>query len=71
MEISLSLGLHKGRPSYRTLKREHTELQNKKFLKKIVFLGVIFALLDPDLDSDSESKSTNLVESISIPDPKH
>jgi hypothetical protein len=51
--IYLSLGLHKGRPSYRRslqLKREHPALQNMKFLDYFLLLWVIFALLDPDPD---------------------
>ncbi len=50
--IYLSLGLHKGRPSYRrrppVLKREHPSLKNIKFLNFFLFLWAIFALLDPD-----------------------
>jgi hypothetical protein len=30
------------------VKREHSALQNMNFLKKILLLWVIFALLDPD-----------------------
>ncbi len=43
--IYLSLGIHKGRPSYRrslqasALKREHSALQNMKFHKFFLFLG--------------------------------
>jgi hypothetical protein len=52
----LSLGLHKGCPSYRrSLKREHPALQNIKFLNFFLFLWVIFALLDPDPDFESGS----------------
>jgi hypothetical protein len=56
MAIYLSLGLHKGRPSYRrslrgsALKSEHPELQNIKVLYFFSILWVIFALLDPDPD---------------------
>jgi hypothetical protein len=63
----------KGHPSYKrslqasALKREHPPLQNKKFLNFILFLWVILALLDPD----SESGSSDLIESGSNPDPKH
>ncbi len=63
--IWLSLGLHKGRPSYRrslepsiktfrTSKHEISEL--------FVALWVIFSLLDPDPDSESRSGSTDLIE---------
>ncbi len=50
-------------------KREHPALQNIKFLNFFLFLGIIFSLLDPD--PDSESISTDLVESATNPDPKH
>ncbi len=54
--ICLSLGLHKGRPSYkRSLqlsKREHLALKNMKFLIYFLLLWVIFALLDLDPDSE-------------------
>jgi hypothetical protein len=43
------------------LEREHPALQNMKFLKFVLFLWVIFALLGPD--PDSESGSTDLIES--------
>jgi hypothetical protein len=58
------------RPPYRTsklqekpsvLKREHPALQNIKFLTFYSIFWVIFALLDPNLDS--ESGSTDLIES--------
>ncbi len=51
-----------------TLKREHPALQNMKFL---IFstLGVIFALLDPDSDSEYGSGSTDPIESGSNSDP--
>ncbi len=51
------------------LKREHPALQNMKFLNFFYFF-VIFALLDPD--PDSESRSIGLIESVSNPnlDPK-
>ncbi len=51
------------------LKREHPALQNMKFLNFFLFLWVIFALLDQD--SESESGSTDLIESGSNPGPKH
>jgi hypothetical protein len=43
------------------LKREHSSLQNMKFLKLVLFLWLIFELLDPD--PDSKSGSTDLIES--------
>ncbi len=70
--IYLSLGLHKGRPSYKRslqLKREHPTLQNLKFLKNFLLLWVIVALLVPDPDSKYGSGSTDLIESGSIRDP--
>jgi hypothetical protein len=36
------------------LKREHSALQNMKFLNYFLLLWVIFALLDPDFESRSE-----------------
>jgi hypothetical protein len=51
------------------VKREHPALQNMKFLDFFLLLWVLFALLDPD--PDSESGSTDLIESGSNPDPKH
>jgi hypothetical protein len=48
------------------LKREHPALENIKFLKKILFLFAICALLDPD--PDSGYGSTDLIESGSNPD---
>jgi hypothetical protein len=45
------------RPS--ALKREYPPLQNMKLLNFILFLWVILALLDPD----SESGSSDLIES--------
>ncbi len=52
--IYLSLGLHKGRPSYR--RSLQLSKENIKYFKTwdfsfFLFLWVIFALLDPDLDS--------------------
>ncbi len=55
--IYLSLGLHKGRPSYRKSlqpSREHPILKNMKILDFFLFLWVIFALLDPDPDPQFE-----------------
>ncbi len=48
--IYLSIGLQKGRPSYKpsALKREHPVLQKIKFISCFIFFGVIFALPDPD-----------------------
>jgi hypothetical protein len=50
--IYLSLGLHKGRPSYRkkpsALKRENPAIQNMKFLNFLLFLWIISGLLDPN-----------------------
>jgi hypothetical protein len=45
------------------LKREHPAIQNMKFLKKILLLWVIFALIDPDRDSEYGSGATDLIES--------
>jgi len=53
------------------LKREHSALQKMKFLIFFLFLWVIFALLDPDSQSGSGYGSTDLIESVSNPDPKH
>jgi hypothetical protein len=44
-------------------KREHPALQNKKFLNFFLCLWSVFALLDPDLDSEAVSRSTDLIES--------
>jgi hypothetical protein len=49
----------KKKPS--ALKRCHPTLQNMNFYKFFLLLWVIFALLDPD--PDSESGSTYLIES--------
>jgi hypothetical protein len=51
------------------LKREHPALQNMKFLNFFLLLWVIFALLDPDPDSEYGSGSTDLIESGSNTDP--
>ncbi len=48
------------------LKRGHPTLQNMNFYKFFLLLWVIFALLDPD----SESGSTDPIESGSNPDPQ-
>jgi hypothetical protein len=58
--IYLSLGLQKGRPSYR-----RSLSSQGKFLNLILLLLVIFALLDPD----SGYGSTDMTESGSNPDP--
>jgi hypothetical protein len=47
---------------------EYPALQNMKFLNFFLFLWVIFALLDPDLDSKSGYGSTDLIESRYNPD---
>jgi hypothetical protein len=53
------------------LKREHPVLQKMKFLNFFLFLWVIFAFLEPYLDS--ESGSTDLIETgfNLYPDLKH
>jgi hypothetical protein len=51
------------------LKREHSAVQNMKFINFFRFLWVIFAFLEPDPDSESGSRSTDLIESGSNPDP--
>ena len=51
------------------LKKEHPALQNMKFLKFFLLLWVIFALLDPDPDSEYGSGSTDPIESVSNWDP--
>ncbi len=53
------------------LKKEHPALQVMKFLSFFLLLWVIFALLNPDQDSESGSGSTALIETGSDPDPKH
>jgi hypothetical protein len=45
------------------LKREHPALQNMKFLYFFLLLLVIFALLDPDPDSEYGFGSTDPIES--------
>ncbi len=49
------------------LKRGHPTLQNMNFYKFFLLLWVIFALLDPD--PDSQSGSTDPIESGSNPAP--
>jgi hypothetical protein len=51
------------------LKRENPTHQNIKFLNFFLLLWAFFALLDPD--PESGSGFTGLIESASIPDPKH
>jgi hypothetical protein len=53
--INLSLGLLKGRPSYRrsAFRTEHPALQKMKFMNHFLFLWAIFALLDPGPDTDT------------------
>jgi hypothetical protein len=68
--IYLSLGLLKGRQSFRKRfqpsKREHLALQNMKFLHFFIFVGQFFAILDADpstkihADRDSGSRSATL-----------
>jgi hypothetical protein len=49
MAIYLSLGLHKGRLGEAfSPQRDHPALQNMKIQYFLLFLWVIFALLDPD-----------------------
>jgi hypothetical protein len=53
MAIYLSLGHHKGRPSYRrNLQPSKENIQHFKDENSVLFsiFGVIFALLDPDPD---------------------
>ncbi len=71
----LSQGLHEGRPSYkRSLQLSKENIQHFKTwnFKFFLLVWVIFALLDPDLDLDSDygSGSTDLIQSGSNPDPK-
>jgi hypothetical protein len=55
------------------LKREHPALPIIKFTNFFLFLWVIFALLDPVLDRESESGSRDPIEfgSNQDPDPQH
>jgi hypothetical protein len=66
----LSLGLHKVPPSYKEAFSSQKRPSNtsKHELRKNLFLWVIFALLDPD--PDSEYGSTDPIESGSNPDPQ-
>jgi hypothetical protein len=69
----ISLGLYKRRSSYRRnlqpLKRTPSNLKHEIISLLFLFLWVIFALLDPDLDSGYGS--TDLIKSWSNLDPKH
>jgi hypothetical protein len=49
--------------------REYPAVLKIKFINFLLFLGVIFALLDPDLDYESGSRDP--FESGSNPDPQH
>ncbi len=71
--IYLSLGIHKGRPSYKRSHQLSKENINMQFLNFFYFCGSCFALLDPDPDSEYGygSGSTDLTESGSKPDPEH
>jgi hypothetical protein len=51
------------------LKRGHPTLQNMNFDTFFLLLWVIFALLDPDPDSEYGSGSTGPIEYRSNPDP--
>ncbi len=52
------------------LTREHPALQNMKFLDFFLLFWVLFALLDPDLDYEYGSRSTDLIESGSNTGPE-
>ncbi len=58
--IYLSVGLHKGRPSYRRSLQPQKSTSDMKFLNFFLFFWVIFALLDPD-QSGSGSETLKLV----------
>ncbi len=66
--IYLSLGLHKGSPSYRCLQLQPPALQNMKFLDFFLLLWINFAFLDSE-DSESGPGSTDPIESGSNTDP--
>jgi hypothetical protein len=72
--IYLSLGLHKVCPSYRrSLQFSKEAIQHFKtwtFTNHCLLLRVIFALLDPDPDSEYGSGSTDPIEYGSNPDPQ-
>ncbi len=57
----LSLGLHKGRPSYRRslqlTQKRHPALQNMKFPDFFYFCASFFYLLDTGPDPDSKNGS--------------
>ncbi len=69
LQLTLSQGLYKGRPSYKKSrqpsKRTSSTSKHEKFLNFFQFLWVIFARLDSDPDSESGSGygSTDLIES--------
>ncbi len=48
-----------------------SRLQNMKFLNFFLLLWFIFVLLDPDLDSETGSGCSDLIESGPNPDPRH
>jgi hypothetical protein len=61
--IYLSVGLHKGRPSYkRSLQFSKENIQHFK-INFFLLLWVIFALVDPEPNSEYESGSTDPTES--------
>ncbi len=63
--IYLSCDLHKGRHKEVTKKAvisHHPAIQNMKFLNFFLILWVIFALMDPDPDSEYGSGSSDLTE---------
>jgi hypothetical protein len=72
IKFYLFLGLHKGHPSYKRslqLSKENIQhFKNMKFINFFLLMWVIFALLDPDPDSECGSGSTDLIESRSNPD---
>jgi hypothetical protein len=70
--IYLSLGLRKGRPSYRrSLQPLKENIQHFKTLYLFLCLWVFFALLDPDPGCKSGCGSRDPIESRSDPDPQH
>ncbi len=63
---NLSLGLHKGRPSYRRSlppSKENIQHFKKLNLLTFLFLCVMFSFLEPDPDSESRSGSRDPIES--------
>jgi hypothetical protein len=61
LQFYLFLGLHKGRPGEAFSPQKTTSSTSKHEILK--FLWVIFALLDPDPESGSGYRSTDLIES--------